>query len=352
MESSASRILQIVRALLLEYNYVIIPDFGGFVANYEPAKLIADKQLIAPPSKKIAFNAALKTNDGLLINALSVQESISQIEAEQWVRKLVSEAFLQLDKGHIFKIDKLGVITLDENLNMQFVASNEENYNAYSYGLVAVKCVELNNQDRHIAVKKTLNTRKNLVRVAVVLPFLMVGIFMSYYLNQIGFFNTVKHHAEAGILNLSKAKIEKEDTNPISKAIDSTTKQLHALDFNHSNTKVTEEKQNPAPIDTLEKQTLPVEKTTEPTKEEGKPAKVESVNVKTVNFELVVGSFSEEQNAKRMLGKLTKAGFEAKIIRLTGRFKVIAGGYELRNEAEKTKDELKSKDISSWINKK
>ena len=57
--------------LLYSYDCVVIPDFGGFVANYASAKVQAVQHKITPPSKKISFNKNLRTNDGLLNNYIA-----------------------------------------------------------------------------------------------------------------------------------------------------------------------------------------------------------------------------------------------------------------------------------------
>ena len=57
---------QHIEALLLENDCVIIPDFGGFIAHYSPAKIDSDTGQFLPPCRTIGFNAQLILNDGLL----------------------------------------------------------------------------------------------------------------------------------------------------------------------------------------------------------------------------------------------------------------------------------------------
>ncbi|MBQ7633981.1 MAG: hypothetical protein IJS89_00195 [Bacteroidaceae bacterium] len=59
-----------LKTLLLEHNCVIVPDLGGFVAQYVPARFDAEAQKFFPPSRKVAFNADLTLNDGLLVQSL------------------------------------------------------------------------------------------------------------------------------------------------------------------------------------------------------------------------------------------------------------------------------------------
>ena len=57
-----------IRNLLHEHDCVILPSFGGFVANYHSAKIDPIINLIHPPKKHIVFNKNLQNNDGLLVN--------------------------------------------------------------------------------------------------------------------------------------------------------------------------------------------------------------------------------------------------------------------------------------------
>ena len=42
--------------LLYDHNCVIVPDLGGFVANYAPAKIHPTQHTFTPPTKNIVFN--------------------------------------------------------------------------------------------------------------------------------------------------------------------------------------------------------------------------------------------------------------------------------------------------------
>ena len=63
--------------VLQKKDCVIIPDFGGFVANYLPARLDETSNRIFPPSKHLLFNKNLINNDGLLAHRISAEEGVS-----------------------------------------------------------------------------------------------------------------------------------------------------------------------------------------------------------------------------------------------------------------------------------
>ena len=85
--------------LLFEHDCVIIPGFGGFVAQYSAASFEEKKQTFTPPSKSILFNKNLINNDGLLAHKyvssyqLTYEEALSLIEEEV---ALIKKPLLQL----------------------------------------------------------------------------------------------------------------------------------------------------------------------------------------------------------------------------------------------------------------
>ena len=72
-----------IKDLLFIHDCVILPGFGGFVANYKPANIDDNLNIVSPPSKAVGFNRNLSKNDGLLINRLAESENLSYLEAEK-----------------------------------------------------------------------------------------------------------------------------------------------------------------------------------------------------------------------------------------------------------------------------
>ena len=58
-----------IQYLLLENDCVIVPDLGGFIAHYQPARYDKEKGLYIPPVRTIGFNPQLTMNDGLLVQS-------------------------------------------------------------------------------------------------------------------------------------------------------------------------------------------------------------------------------------------------------------------------------------------
>ena len=78
-----------IKDLLFRVDCVVIPEFGGFIMQYESSYIHPVKNIFQPPKKKIAFNESLKSNDGLLIHEIQVGEAISKEEANGLVADFV-----------------------------------------------------------------------------------------------------------------------------------------------------------------------------------------------------------------------------------------------------------------------
>ncbi len=53
-----------IEVLLLEHDCVIIPQLGGFVAQYVSSHRVTAEQTIYPPFRTVGINAQLTLNDG------------------------------------------------------------------------------------------------------------------------------------------------------------------------------------------------------------------------------------------------------------------------------------------------
>jgi nucleoid DNA-binding protein len=130
---------ELITELLFDHDCVIMPGFGGFVANYRNAKLNRLTHVISPPSRQIGFNPHIAHNDGLLIHAVSKQKSIGYAEAEATVMQWLHDAKKSLSNGGRLNLHRIGILFHDKSGKLQFIPDEQENFLADSYGLPAVQ---------------------------------------------------------------------------------------------------------------------------------------------------------------------------------------------------------------------
>ncbi|MBU2020208.1 MAG: SPOR domain-containing protein [Bacteroidetes bacterium] len=121
--------------LLLRHNCVIVPTFGGFVAQSTNAVVDFRNGIMMPPRKSVLFNKQLINNDGLLLHYLAEKNTLKYSEAEEKVKSTINNWNLQLKEGKRIVIDKIGYLYLDSERNISFEQDRFFNLLLQSYGL-------------------------------------------------------------------------------------------------------------------------------------------------------------------------------------------------------------------------
>ncbi|MBK6527421.1 MAG: SPOR domain-containing protein [Crocinitomicaceae bacterium] len=127
--------------LLKHHNCVIVPEFGGFIANYESAWINRQRALIFPPYKQILFNGNLTQNDGLLANELVIKTAVSYSEALAKISVQVKDWRKKLEEGHRIELEEIGFLFLQNN-QVVFEQNREVNLLLQAYGLKQVSFVD------------------------------------------------------------------------------------------------------------------------------------------------------------------------------------------------------------------
>lgn len=130
--------------LLYQYDCVVVPDFGGFVANFSAAKIQEAQHKFLPPSKSLSFNKNLRVNDGLLANHIAGRKSISYQEALNLIKDFVQTSEEGLNSGNKVVIEKVGTLYTDSEKNICFSPDSSVNYLQDSFGLESFKKSPIN----------------------------------------------------------------------------------------------------------------------------------------------------------------------------------------------------------------
>ena len=123
-----------INDLLYRYDCVIVPNFGGFIANKIGAVLNEESHTFYPPTKKIGFNANLKHNDGLLANYIASAENISFESANKFIDTTVFEWMTNLEAG-VLEIEGVGNISLNTEKQLVFEPNSTTNFLTDAFGL-------------------------------------------------------------------------------------------------------------------------------------------------------------------------------------------------------------------------
>jgi cell division septation protein DedD len=336
-----------ISELLNEHDCVIVPEFGGFVANYAPAKIHPVQHTFTPPSKKIVFNKNLKNNDGLLANHVVMAERTTYPQALKYISHFVDNTSAVLKKGGKVKIEEVGTLFLDVERNIQFEPDANTNHLLDAFGLSAFqspaikrdnisKRIEKEFKDRDAipAERKKINIKKY-VALAIAMPLLFGMIWVPLKTD------LLKNINYSDLNPFSSKEVVKPETK---KAPDTVpVKVVIPKDTVAQQAEV--ENTDPQPV---------TEALVEPVVKADTTRVAVEVNVDPSNkFHLVAGCFAIEENAIKFVASLQQQNLNASIIGKNnkGLFVVSCGDYATRKEANDELSNLRKLQPNAWLYK-
>ncbi len=257
--------------LLYRYDCVIIPDFGGFVANKISAKVNRFTHTFYAPSKQLTFNTHLKNNDGLLVNYIASAKNISYQKAVNYVETEVLAWKNTLSQEEL-DIENIGTLHKNENGAVIFEPVYTVNYLTSSFGLETYVSP---------AIKRFVENKK--VAITPVIPIHRgektkekTPAFIKY--------------AAAAVLIFALGTVGwKQYQN-----------------FTYNNLVAQSELQQQKVDKTIQEATFVINNPL--------PAITLNVAKKTHNYHIIAGAFREPANANKKLQQLLKKGYNAKIL--------------------------------------
>ncbi|MEQ8624920.1 MAG: SPOR domain-containing protein [Vicingaceae bacterium] len=334
--------------LLYSYDCVVVPEFGGFIANYAPAKVQATQHKFTPPSKKISFNKHLKVNDGLLTNHIAVRRSVSYVEANELIQAFVNQSIAGLNKGDKIKIEKVGTLFLDPERNIQFVAEAKNDFLLESFGLSSFRALPVERQTKEQKIKEQLPELKEKAKQKkrYYLPaaaFLALALTSAFWLNQ-QFDWVSKSDIQYSSLNFGNTEEAVYKSNAVN--IPSVEPILENKKLNLAEGIV------PYVSSTGEKSKLFVDNRKEETETKIDNTAIAKSNSKSgLKFHVLGGCFSNLSNAEGLVNKLTSNGFNARLIGTYNSLHAVSmGSFSTREEATALLSDVRNNQYpSAWL---
>ncbi len=126
-----------IEVLLLEHDCVIIPQLGGFVAQYVSAHRVTEEQTIYPPFRTVGFNAQLTLNDGLLVQSYMQAYDTSYPETLRMIEDEVNHLKETLQNKGSFEFRGIGILSLNLDGTYHFTPNESGVLSPELYGLGA-----------------------------------------------------------------------------------------------------------------------------------------------------------------------------------------------------------------------
>lgn len=296
--------------LLYRYECVILPGFGAFLTQREPAHYNEDSQAFFPPKKRISFNAQLVKNDGLLANYIADISQVSYAEAIYKIGEFVQKLNAQLDKKQPVALDNLGRFSLSAEGNLQFEPLKENNFLTEAFGLSEVPAISVQRE----LYKKQVEILEEKAPILFTPERRQISPYWKYAaigliaLGLSGFTG----------LNIYSNQVTEHNVAEQQVAESQLQQQIQQATFVID---------NPLP-----------EITFKVTKQEG-------------NYHIVAGAFRVEENAHQKVTELREEGFKARYIgeNKFGLHQVVYGSFPTRPEAMDMLWKAKKTNDGAWM---
>jgi nucleoid DNA-binding protein len=300
-----------ISELLYVSDCVIIPGLGGFVANSRSAFLNPAQHTFSPPVRRIAFNASLRTNDGLLANYVSRREGITYGDAVTKIKYFVEDVINRLQLDEVVQFEKIGSLNFDGESRIQFEPDTTENYSLDAFGLTPIHSPAIRREEgAKVKPIKVKGEKKSWQawRLLELIPAAAVFALLVFNPNVIQKLNT----GLAQILPLHEIYRAPEVKY-------SGVEDPNAAPFKIA--PVVKESVLPAPVDSIptttpvqETELTPVDSTLVAPVVKEVETVVESHDRSARSFYVVGGCFRSEENAKNLVAEADLLGYDASII--------------------------------------
>ncbi|WP_342086353.1 HU domain-containing protein [Dyadobacter sp. OTU695] len=348
----------VIRKLIGEYEFVIIPGFGALLSHQVPAVYDGNSGIFAPPVKRLAFNEYLKLDDGLLANYISRHEKVTHADAVEYIKGYTDRLRSGLDLNGEASIIGIGEFKQNVEGKLVFEPNTGKYFKDEWYGFEKVKATEV--QSRPVAALNAAHYVNDDVEVveletetrprrwtgwaaAAVIAGLLCGL--SFFL-----VNTENEYIKSTLNPFAEMFSRKEAAETIVVA----TEEVEAP--------------KPAPVTdevVLKTDSLPVDSAAvnTPATVANTPAAVPAVteakpaDIASAKFYVIAGAFKGTKQAKVLLAQLTEKGFTNALIipgnERSKKVKVAVDGFDNETDAYRASAKLKAViGEAGWVYKK
>lgn len=346
-------LLKYIKELLLTHDCVIIPNFGGFICNYNSAKIDEARQIFIPPSKSLVFNKNLSTNDGLLLNYITNIENLNYFEAKNKLNEQIDLLKHYLNFNKQAEIKEVGTLFFDSNNNILFEPLKQNNLFINSFGLSEftfpiIEKIPHEIADNIYSEKYRPQKKKKISYTKFIVIPLAVAFLLSPFKTSI--FDSNKQNSIFKIdTNYNLA------SNPITDALDKNAEKTNALMYSEKNNSFEIKENIIAEIDSSKLSTTQIEDIEPITKNNDELNKKN--NISQIDYSnkgncfIIAGCFKDLTNAESLQKIFQNKGIKSEILVDKGFHKISLGNFESRTKAELQLQNLKTIDteLQAWV---
>ena len=298
-----------IKDLLYRYECVILPEFGAFITQQQPARIDHSSNEFFPPKKTVSFNRQLVKNDGLLANYIVEAEKVSYQDALEKIAQYVQDLQVVLEENKIVEFPGVGIFKLTADDKLQFEPAEKSNFLKEAFGLDIFATTAVSRE----VYKKQAEALEEKAPVAFT-PERRANRWVKYAAVGLVAFGL----SGAAGLNIYSDQVSEHNIAEQQKAVSQLENQIQQATFVID---------NPLPAVTLK------------------------VSKQTGNYHVVTGAFREAENAAKAVEELKAQGFKARQIgeNRFGLHQVLSSSHESRRDAINELYRVKKTYPGAWL---
>ncbi|MBP7273278.1 MAG: hypothetical protein KA974_05530 [Saprospiraceae bacterium] len=303
-------IAQHIAELLYQQQRVTVPGIGTFYTGYKPAAIDHVHGEILPPTSTLYFDNELQENDGVLLQRLQVIIGATASDVQSALDLFVKDVQLSLDRKETVVFPYIGVMQRNFRQEIDFQPDTQVNYNTQAYGLPILK-IQKNNSNLSTLesipseaaqpqlLQKLNNTPSHWDNLSATLTSLPALIALLVLVISVIIFSWVRTN--------ENTLAEKQNINE-KPAMDHAGILTDALQDDNEIATIDESELNE---DTDLSDVLQTEAETAPHSSNNTEVSTTANNDYNANAmcTIIVGQFSDNNNAKRVARRLSKMGY-------------------------------------------
>jgi hypothetical protein len=331
--------------------YLVLPDFGGFVLKKTFAHFSTGGALLLPPAKTVSFNSQLKQNDGVMALWLQSKLSCEPQTALNHLKNFAEYCQSILNNRGRLSFDGIGFFYLDLENNICFEPQAHANFLTESFGLAPININEITRiepikaepvfEDRLAQTESSVSQHKKQrnyrnIAIAAVSGFVLVSSILLLVSN-----SKISGNLQATFFgHVEKASYSPASFAPLTLKEISEKKSDYVADANGIATLKLDEHKTVF-VKAFESEIK--------IKQPAKDLKIVVSNYQ--NHEVVLGCFSILSNAEKMATKLASLNIEATVKNKNekGLYVVSGGGFSSKEEAVARLTSLRISYPNAWI---
>ncbi len=321
--------------LVAQYNCVIIPGLGAFLAHNVPASYNIEGATFMPPHRALGFNPQVTIDDALLVSEYIYAHHLSYDEASKMLHDDINALRRELSTKGTVCFGELGTFTINIAGEISFDQAPNGIDDPYNFGFEPLVIQQLSDvEKKEIVIKRSTFKRYVALAAAVILMF--------FFVSPVGD-SAYEPSMTAGFVTGNNKQI-KESTQAmeapglegrceIAPVADTVTETIITAEY--------------TPVEPTE---AAIEEVVETATSESAAEKVVEESVVSKRFSIIVASTPNEQKAQLAIEELS-AKHEAAytVVQGDGRHRIAYGTYSSNKEAVDALSHVKGTFPDAWI---